>query len=102
MRYENIINGILVISNSLSCIADTRGFGAEAGAACGRFGGVSDAGAARLAQSGAGYAPPQERSESAGRLEKKLPETLAALLKPEAVLGRHVRLMFQDEARLGR
>ena len=35
-------------------------------------------------------------------MEKKLPETLAALLKPEAVLGRHVLLMFQDEARFGR
>jgi hypothetical protein len=27
---------------------------------------------------------------------------LADLLKPEVVLGRHVRLMFQDEARFGR
>jgi hypothetical protein len=35
-------------------------------------------------------------------VEKKLPEALAALLKPEEVLGRHVRLMFQDEARFGR
>jgi len=35
-------------------------------------------------------------------VEKKLPETLAALLKPEQVLGRYVRLMFQDEARFGR
>jgi hypothetical protein len=35
-------------------------------------------------------------------MEKKLPETLAALLKPEEVKGRHVRLMFQDEARFGR
>ena len=33
---------------------------------------------------------------------KKLPEVLADILKPEAVLGRHVRLMFQDEARFGR
>jgi hypothetical protein len=35
-------------------------------------------------------------------VEKKLPETLAVLLKPEDVLGRRVRLMFQDEARFGR
>ena len=34
--------------------------------------------------------------------EKKLPEALATLLTPEAVKGRHVRLMFQDEARFGR
>jgi hypothetical protein len=33
---------------------------------------------------------------------KKLSETLAALLKGAAVKGRHVRLMFQDEARFGR
>jgi len=35
-------------------------------------------------------------------VEKKLPETLAALLTPEDVKGRRVRLMFQDEARFGR
>lgn len=35
-------------------------------------------------------------------MEKKLSEDLAALLKPEDVLGRSVRLMFQDEARFGR
>lgn len=35
-------------------------------------------------------------------MEKKLPETLGALLKPEDVQDRHVRLMFQDEARFGR
>jgi len=35
-------------------------------------------------------------------VEKKLPETLAALLKPEEVRDRRVRLMFQDEARFGR
>ena len=35
-------------------------------------------------------------------MEKKLPETLATLLTPEQVQGRRVRLMFQDEARLGR
>jgi len=35
-------------------------------------------------------------------VEKKLPATLAALLIPEEVRGRRVRLMFQDEARFGR
>jgi len=35
-------------------------------------------------------------------VEKKLPETLAALLTPENVKRRRVRLMFQDEARFGR
>ena len=35
-------------------------------------------------------------------MEKKLPETLAALLKPEMTADRPVRLMFQDEARFGR
>jgi len=35
-------------------------------------------------------------------MEKKLPETLGALLIPEEVQGRRVRLMFQDEARFGR
>ncbi len=33
---------------------------------------------------------------------KKLPEALAALLIPDQVKGRRVRLMFQDEARFGR
>ena len=35
-------------------------------------------------------------------MEKKLPQDLAALLKPEDVRGRPVRVMFQDEARFGR
>jgi hypothetical protein len=34
--------------------------------------------------------------------KKKLPETVAALLTPENVKGRRVRLMFQDEAQIGR
>jgi hypothetical protein len=33
---------------------------------------------------------------------EKLPKTVGALLKPEEVQGRHVRLMFQDEARFRR
>ena len=36
------------------------------------------------------------------RRGKKLPEVLETLLSPEAVQGRRVRLMFQDEARFGR
>ena len=35
-------------------------------------------------------------------MEKKLPEILAAIAQPEAVKGRRLRLMFQDEARFGR
>ena len=35
-------------------------------------------------------------------MEKKLPETLAALLNPAVVGDRPVRLLFQDEARFGR
>jgi hypothetical protein len=35
-------------------------------------------------------------------VEKKLPEVLETLLTPDVVKGRHVRLMFQDEARFGR
>ena len=34
--------------------------------------------------------------------KKKLPEELAAVLTPEAVKGRPIRLAFQDEARFGR
>src|SRR3989304_4659587 len=83
-------------------LAYARGLGAAVGPAGGRLGGVSVAGPTRLAQGCPGHAPPKEGSEGAGGLEKKLPETLAALLKPEAVLGRQVRLMFQDEARFGR
>ena len=35
-------------------------------------------------------------------MEKKLPQALAALLKPREVRRRRVRVMFQDEARFGR
>lgn len=35
-------------------------------------------------------------------MEKKLPEILAAILTPDDVKERRVRLMFQDEARFGR
>jgi hypothetical protein len=36
------------------------------------------------------------------KTEKKRPENLATLAKPEDVKGRRMRLMFQDEARFGR
>jgi hypothetical protein len=43
------------------------------------------------------------KSDPAAQEEwKKLPETVAALLTPENVKGRQVRLMFQDEARFVR
>ena len=35
-------------------------------------------------------------------METKLPDVLAPLLTPDEVTGRHVRLLCQDEARLGR
>jgi hypothetical protein len=35
-------------------------------------------------------------------MEKKFQEKAAALIMPEEVKGRNVRLMFQDEARFGR
>jgi len=48
------------------------------------------------------HPPSQEPSRGARGLEKKLPEVLATLLSSDVVQGRHVRLMFQDEARFGR
>ncbi len=66
------------------------------------LGGLSLIGTPPLAQSGSRHASSQEQTRGAGGVEKKLPEELAALLTPEAVQGRHVRLMFQDEARFGR
>ncbi len=65
-------------------------------------GDLSAFGPTRLAQGGARHRAPQERPTRPSRLEKKLPEKLAILLTPEAVRGRMVRLMFQDEARFGR
>jgi transposase len=35
-------------------------------------------------------------------VEKKLPEALGPLVKPEDVKDRHIRITFQDEARFGR
>ena len=83
-------------------IAATRSAGAEAGATRGSVGQYR-----LLARHGwRKVAPdtrhPQERSDCAGGVEKKLPQALAALLKPPEVGRRRIRLMFQDEARFGR
>src|SRR3990172_6549789 len=68
----------------------------------GSLGGVPLAGPAWMAQGGSRHPASQERPRRPGGMEKKLPETLATLLTPEAVAGRRVRWMFQDEARFGR
>ena len=82
--------------------AAPRGFGPTAWQAGKAVGGLPDAGPARLAKSGTRHPPSQEQTRSPGGMEKKLPEDLAGLLNPDAVRGRRVRLMFQDEARFGR
>jgi hypothetical protein len=66
------------------------------------LGDVPPLGPARVAESSSRYAAPEKRSGGPGGVEKKLPEALAALLTPEVVGGRRVRLTFQDEARFGR
>jgi DDE superfamily endonuclease len=83
-------------------VTDPGGAGATLGPTGGRLGGMAAVGPARLAQGGPGHAPPQERSRSAGGVEKKLPEMLASTLRQVDLRGRSVRLMFQDEARFGR
>ena len=55
-----------------------------------------------MAQGRSRYPPPQKQPRRAAGLEKKLADDLAALLTPEVVHGRRVRLMFQDESRFGR
>jgi hypothetical protein len=86
----------------LGVVAHPGRTGATAGPSGERIGGLSPAGPAWLAQGGPGPPSPQERSSSAGGLEKQPPEDLAAVLKSEAVRGRPVRIVFQDEARFGR
>ena len=66
------------------------------------LGGVSTAGPSRLAEGGTGHPSSQKRSASAVRVEKNSPKRWQALLKPEEVRDRRIRLMFQDEARFGR
>jgi len=55
-----------------------------------------------LAKGGPRHTTSEERPRGSRGVEKKLPEVLETLLSPDAVKGRHVRLMFQDEARFGR
>jgi len=83
-------------------LAAACGAVAAARAPGGGLGRVPPAGTPRLAQSGARHSASQERPRSARGVEKKLPNALAALLKPQDVRDRKVRLMFQDEARFGR
>jgi len=78
------------------------GSGRETGPEDRTVGAVPAVGAAWMAKSGSGHPASQKRSGGPGRVEKKLPETLATLLTPELVASRPGRLMFQDEARFGR
>ena len=83
-------------------VPDSSGPGATAWPAGQTVGGVPVAGPSWLANGRAGHMPPQEQTRGAGGLEKKLPAVLDTLLTRDAVTGRHVRLMFHDEARGGR
>src|SRR5208337_2606216 len=76
--------------------------GATSGQTGQAVGGLPFVGATWLAQGGSRHASSQEPTRGSGGVEKKLPEVLATLLTPAVVKGRHVRLMFQDEARFGR
>ena len=85
------------------CFAPVHGPEPKAGPAGAHVGGLSLDRAPRLAESGSRHPSSQERSGSAGGVEKKtLPEKLATVLTTEAVHERPIRLMFQDEARFGR
>lgn len=83
-------------------VAVASGVGATTWEACCRISGVSTVGAPRLEENRAGHASSPEQPNCPGGVEKKLPETLASVLKKKEVRGRRVRLMFQDEARFGR
>src|SRR5437763_4338854 len=83
-------------------LAPSSRAGPKAGPAGQDLGHLSPGGTAWPAQSGPGHPSSQERSQSPGGLEKKLPEDLASVLKSEAVGGRPTRIVFQDEARFGR
>jgi hypothetical protein len=82
--------------------SDSSGLGATAWPAGQAVGGVSAAGTPWLAKGGAGPTPSHEPTRGSGGLEKELPEAREALLTRDGVPGRHVRLMFQAEARFGR
>jgi len=58
----------------VGAIADSSSLGAALGSAGGRLGGVAAVGAARVAQSGSRYTPPQERSGGAAGVEKNSPK----------------------------
>src|ERR1022692_1802961 len=81
---------------------DSGGFGTPPRPTGQALGGLPLVGAPWLAKGGAGHAPSQEQTRGSGGVEKKLPEVLETLLTRDVVKGRHVRLMFQDEARFGR
>ena len=66
------------------------------------LGGVPPAGATGVAQSSTQHSASQKRSARPGGVEKKFPQTLPTLLTSHLEARRPVRLMFQDEARLGR
>ena len=66
------------------------------------LGGLPTLGPAWVAKGCARHTTSQEQTRGPGGLEKKLPEVLETLLTRKEVRGRHVRLMFQDEARFGR
>lgn len=87
---------------SVSSVSDPGGVSTAIGKESGDFGRLPFFGAPWLAQGGTRYAAPPKRSANSGRLGKKLPQDLAAILIADAVKGRTVRLMFQDEARFGR
>ena len=94
---ESAATGHLVVVSP-----DSGGLGATPGPADQAVGGLSAFGPPGLAQGGTRHPPSQEPTRGSSGLEKKLPEVLETLLTPEVVKGRHVRLMFQDEARFGR
>ena len=87
---------------SLSVITDSGGASATLGAEGGSLSRIPIFGATWVAQGGTGHPSSQERPADSRGLEKKLPQDLAALLKPEVVGARATRIMFQDEARFGR
>lgn len=76
--------------------------GATAWAPCCRVSGLSATEPPRMEESCTRHTSSQKRPGRPGGVEKKLPETLASILKTDEVKGRQIRLMFQDEARFGR
>jgi hypothetical protein len=83
-------------------VTDSGGAGAALGTEGVSLSRIPVVSASWVAQGGTGHASSQKRPTDSRGLEKKLPQDLAALLKPEAVGTRATRIMFQDEARFGR